>query len=125
MYKRLKGVIETTGMKMASAQAESLFMPHGDEGTILVSISDDAGIVQDLGGVTLAFRLLHPVGGQVLYRSTSTGAPGRQELAVVVEPPSSIGAGSYHWDLWFRPSVKEPETQCIPLGSFQILQSSR
>jgi hypothetical protein len=124
MYCRLKGVIQTTGLKMASAQAETLSLPHGDEGTILVSVSDDAGIVQDLGGVTLTFRILHPVGGQVLYRSTSTGAPGRKELAVVVEPPTSIPPGSYQWDLWFTVSGGT-DSQCIPLGAFMILQSSR
>ena len=124
MIKRLKAVYPNTGLGVTASQAESLRVPHGDSASLIVSVGSDDGTILDVNAGTLEFRLLHTIGGQVLYRSSVTGAAGSYETVVPVALPSSIPAGFYHWDLWYTPLAGTAH-QVIPLGGFQFHSSSR
>lgn len=124
MIKRLKAIYPNTGLGVAATQAESLRVPHGDTASLIVSVGSDDGTLLDVNSGVLEFRLLHPVGGQVLYRSTATGTAGSFETVVPIALPNNLPAGSYQWDLWYTPNAGTAH-QVIPLGSFQFHSSSR
>jgi len=125
MYERVNTVLQNSGLGFAYAYPKTLTLPHGSTGTLLVTVVSDNGIPMDLEGASVALRMVHPVGGHVLYQVAVLGVARSSQVALALAPPSSLQVGSYHWDLWHTVVATGVKHQIFPLSSFLIVQTSQ